>query len=397
MQMFIDHLLFSLKTLKQYRLRSFLTILGVCIGVFSIVAIITMGKNGKELIIKEITGTGTNLVIAHNDQMTETRADKFAYLTETQIEAMKREIPGIYDLAPQYFLQTPMKVRGENKMILVSGVGANWFDVRGLNLIVKGRRFNEEENRVGEKVCIIGQELFHSLFGRHDELGEEVNVEGTYFRVIGLMGFKLKFGPMDANNAIVIPSSCARRLLGTENIYLVFFKAKDKESISLLKDRIKAYLLDMFSGKDLWDVHTMDEMIEILGKITNIVSIVMGCIGGISLIVSGIGIMNIMLVAVRERTREIGIRKAVGATRSDILLQFLTESIILCFIGGITGIGLAVSVLFLIGNAMNLTISISFWAISLGFVFSLLVGIFCGVYPASLASKLDPISALKYE
>ncbi|MEW6607481.1 MAG: ABC transporter permease [bacterium] len=395
--MFVDYILSSLKSLKQYKLRSFLTILGVTIGVFSIVAIITIGEEGKRLIIREITGSGTNLVVAHNDQMMETRVDKFAYLTETQLETMKRDIPGIADLAPQYFLSTPMKVRGENKLITVIGVPANWFEVRGLDLIIKGRKFTDNEVKSSEKVCVIGHQLFNSLFGKQKKLGQEINIEGTYFKVIGLMGFKLKMGPMDPNNALLLPSSCVKRLLGAQEIYLVFFKARNGVSVSGLKERVENYLFKTFSNRKVWEVVTMDEMIEMLSTITNIISIVISSIAAISLLVGGIGIMNIMLVAVRERTREIGIRKAVGATKKDILWQFLIESLILCLTGGIIGIGAAIGVILLIAKMMNLDIFLSFWAIMLGFSFSCLVGIFFGVYPAHLAAKLNPVEALRYE
>lgn len=395
--MFIDYITSSLNSLKQYKLRSFLSMLGIIISVFSIVSIITLGQGGKELIIREFTGSGTDLVVAHNDQMTETRMDKFAYLAEAQVEAMKRKIPGIADLAPEYLLSTTMKIGGESKMIPVIGVPANWFDVRGFDLVVRGRRFTEDEVRHSQKVCIAGQELFNSLFGKSKALGQEISIEGIYFNVIGLMGHKLKLGPFDINNALILPSSCMQRLLGTQEVYVVMFKAKDGVHPSVLKERIGEYLRETFSGKDLWAVHTMDELIKILDTVTNIISIVISSIAGISLLVGGIGVMNIMLVAVRERTREIGIRKAVGATKWDVLWQFLIESLILCSLGGGIGILTGVSLLLLIARLMNLAIFVSGGAIVLGFTFSCLVGIFSGVYPAYVAANLNPVEALRYE
>ncbi|MEW5767049.1 MAG: ABC transporter permease [bacterium] len=396
--MLIEYILFSLKSLRQYKLRAFLTVLGVMIGVFSIVAVITIGQGGKELILSELGRGGANLIVAHSTQiMMETRQDKLDYLTEDQVRAMKGDIPGIEDVAPEYFLSTTMKVRGENKLIPVLGVPANWFELWKLD-IIKGRIFTEQEVKSSQKVGIIGQKLFNSLFGDLKALGrQDVEVEGTYFRVIGIMAYKLELGPWDLNNALILPSSALQRLLGAEEVYEVLIRAKDNVSVPILKERIKKHLRKLFSDREGWEVTTMDEFINIVDKVTDIISIVISSIAAISLVVGGIGIMNIMLVTVRERTREVGIRKAVGATRQNILYQFLTESLMLCLLGGIVGMGAATGVILLIAKVMDLAISLSGGAIVLGFTFSCLVGIFFGVYPAHLAAKFNPVEALRYE
>lgn len=395
--MWLDYLIFALKSFRQYKLRSSLSMLGVAIGTFSIVAILTIGEGGKRLIISLITGGGTNLVVAHNDQMAETRMDKIAYLTEENLEEMKREIPGIDDLAPQYFLSTEMKVNGENRALTVLGVPHKWFRIRGLDLVARGRIFTEEEVRSCQKVCLIGQDLFKSLFGEPQTLNHEIEIEGVYFRIIGLIGYKLKIGPMDPNNIIMLPSTCAQRLLGTSEIYLVFIRAKEGISTSGVKEKVSDYVTSVFSGRKVWDVNTLDEMLDILDKVTRVISLVMSSIAAISLLVGGIGIMNMMLVAVRERTKEIGIRKAIGAADRDILFQFLIESIILCLMGGSIGVGSSVGIIFLLIKMMHLDISLSIGIVFLGFFFSSLVGIFFGVYPAYLAAKLKPVEALRYE
>ncbi|MEW6102745.1 MAG: ABC transporter permease [bacterium] len=395
--MFRDYLLFALNSFRQYKLRCSLSMLGVAIGTFSIVAILSIGEGGKKLIIGLVTGSGTNLIAAHNDQMMETRPDKFAYLSENDIEKIKRKIPGIDDIAHTYFLSTPMKVRGESKLITVGGIPANWFKVRGLELVVKGRKFTEKEIRTSQKVCLIGQELFKSLFGEEESLDKEIEIEGTYFKIIGLLGFKVSLGPMDPNNAIMIPDTSAKRLLGASEIYMMFIKAKDGVSTSLVKDRVSDYIKKLFGGRKVWDVHTLDEMIEILGSVTKVISIVIGSIAAISLLVGGIGIMNMMLVAVKERTREIGIRKAIGANDYDILWQFLIEAVILCLIGGCIGVGSGISVILLVTKMFHIDLSLSAFPIILGFFFSCLVGIFFGVYPAYVAARLKPVDALRYE
>ncbi|MEW6094990.1 MAG: ABC transporter permease [bacterium] len=395
--MWLDYLLFALNSFKQYKLRSSLSMLGVAIGTFSIVAILTIGEGGKKLIISLITGGGTNLIVAHNDQMMETRVDKFDYLTESHLLKIKREIHGIDDVAFQYFLSTPMKVSGENRLLTVIGIPENWFKVRGLDIIAKGRKFTDGEVRTSQKVCLVGKDLFKSLFGEEENLNHELEIEGTYFKIIGLLGYKLKIGPIDPNNIIMVPSTSIQRLLGASEIYLMFIRVKDGISTSTVRERVDEYIRKIFSGRRTWDVRTMDEMIEILGNVTRVISIVITCIAAISLIVGGIGIMNMMLVAVRERTKEIGIRKAIGATDSDILWQFLIESIILCLIGGGIGVGGGVGIILLVTRMFHIDISLSIGPVILGFFFSCLVGIFFGVYPAYLAAKLKPVDALRYE
>lgn len=391
----IDCIIASFSSLIQHKLRSFLTMLGMIIGVFAITTVLAISKGGKELILSEFLTAGTNIVMAFNAQM-ETRTDKFAYLTEEQVMAMKEVIPQIDDLSPIHFLQIPLKVKGRMKQIQVLGVPENFFRVRGIKAS-SGRMFTGDELLRYEKVCVVGKELFYDLFGKNRRLGQEIKVEETYFRVIGVMGHKLEFGPININNAIGIPSSCAMRLLGTRDIYAVQFLAKEGVSVPLLKNRIKDYLRQIFGGRDNFDVHSVDELLSMLDKVMAIISIVLGSIAGISILVGGIGIMNIMLVSVRERTHEIGIKKACGATKGNILLQFLIEALALCSIGGGMGILASVGLVLIISKMMNLAFFISGMAIILGFGFSFLVGIFFGVYPAYIAAQLNPVEALRYE
>lgn len=391
----IDYTTSSFNSLIQHKLRSFLTMLGMIIGVFAITTIITISKGGKELILKEFLTAGANIVIAFNSQM-ETRTDKFDYLTEHQVMAMKEVIPQIDDLSPVHFLQIHLKVKGRMKQITVLGVPENFFRVRGIKAS-SGRFFTMDEVSRYEKVCVVGKELFYDLFGKTKRLGQEIKIEETYFRVIGVMGHKLEFGPINVNSAVGIPSSCAQRLLGSRDIYAVQFLAKEGVPIPLLKKKIKNYLKTIFDGRDSFDVHSVDELLSMLDNVMGVISIVLSSIAGISILIGGIGIMNIMLVSVRERTREIGIRKACGATRNNILLQFLIESLFLCSIGGGIGILGSVGLVLIISKMMNFAFFVSSLAIILGFGFSFLVGIFFGVYPAYIAAKLNPVEALRYE
>ncbi|MBU1752597.1 ABC transporter permease [bacterium] len=391
----LDCITSSFSSLIQHKLRSCLTMLGMIIGVFAITTVLAISKGGKELILSEFLTAGTNIVMAFNAQM-ETRMDKLACLTEDQVMAMKEVIPQIADLSPMHFLQIPLKVKGRMKQITVLGVPENFFRVRGIKAS-SGRMFTGEEVNRYEKVCVVGKELFYDLFGKTKRLGQEIRVEGTTFRVIGVMGHKLEFGPININTAIGVPSSCAMRLLGTRDIYAVQFLAKEGVSMPLLKKRIKNHLRQIFGGRDSFDVHSVDELLSMLNKVMGVISIVLGSIAGISILVGGIGIMNIMLVSVRERTREIGIRKACGATKGNILLQFLIESLALCSIGGGMGILASVGLVLIISTVMKVAFFISGMAIILGFGFSFIVGIFFGVYPAYIAAKINPVEAMRYE
>ncbi|MDI6781208.1 MAG: ABC transporter permease [bacterium] len=390
-----DCIIFSFSSLIQHKLRSCLTMLGMVIGVFAITTVLAVSKGGKQLIISEFLTAGTNIVMAFNAQM-ETRTDKFACLTEEQVMAMKEIIPQIDDLSPVHLLQTLLKVKGRMKQITVFGGPENFFRVRGIKAS-SGRMFTGDEVVRYEKVCVVGKELFYDLFGKTKRLGQEIKIEGTYFRVIGVMEHKIEFGPININDAIGIPSSCAMRLLGTRDIYAVQFLAKEGASIPLLKKRIKTHLRQIFGGKDNFDVHSVDEILSMLDKVMGVISIVLGSIAGISILVGGIGIMNIMLVSVRERTREIGIRKACGATKDNILLQFLIESLTLCSLGGGLGILASIGLVLIISTVFKIAFFISGIAIIIGLGFSCLVGIFFGVYPAYIAARLNPVEALRYE
>jgi len=391
----LDCITSSFSSLIQHKLRSFLSMLGMIIGVFAITTILTISKGGKEIILSEFLTAGTNIVMAFNAQM-ETRTDKFAYLTEDQVMAMKETIPQIDDLSPIHLLQILLKVKGRMKQVVVFGVPENFFRVRGIKAS-SGRMFTVEEVSRYEKVCVVGKELFYDLFGKTRQLGQEIKIEGTYFRVIGVMEHKMEFGPINMNTAIGIPSSCAQRMLGTRDIYAVQFLAKKGVPIPLLKKRIKEHLRQIFGGRDSFDVHSVDEILSIFDKVMGVISIVLGSIAGISILVGGIGIMNIMLVSVRERTCEIGIRKACGATKGNILLQFLIESLFLCSMGGGLGILASVGLVLIISIMFKVAFFISGPAIIIGFGFSFLVGIFFGVYPAYIAAKLNPVEALRYE
>ncbi|MBU0600313.1 ABC transporter permease [bacterium] len=392
---FLDCLISSISSLIQHKLRSFLTMLGMVIGVFAITTVLTISKGGKELILSEFLSAGTNIIMAFNAEM-EQRMDKLAYLTEDQVMAMKETIPQIDDLSPMYFLMTPLKVKGRMKQITILGTPENFFRVRGIKAS-SGRIFTENEVRRCERVCVVGKELFYDLFGKTRTLGQEIRVEETYFRVIGVMGHKMEFGPIDINSAIGVPSSCVQRLLGAREIYAVQFLGKEGVSIPLLKNKIKNHLRQIFGGRDRFEVHSVDELLSMLDKVMGVIAIVLGSIAGVSLLVGGIGIMNIMLVSVRERTREIGIRKACGATKSNILLQFLIESLALCSIGGGIGILASIGLVLIISAVMKIAFFISSLAIIIGFGFSFFVGIFFGVYPACIAAKTNPVEAMRYE
>jgi putative ABC transport system permease protein len=400
----------AIESLSANKLRSGLTILGIVIGVAAVIAMLAVGDGAQQTITGSISGIGTNLLFVFSgNQQQDVRNGQPLTLSDAQALADQFQAPAVQAVAP--VLQgnnLSVTVGGEQTTTTVNGVTPEYALVRNYHM-TEGE-FISQENELGNaSVAILGPQVADKLFGRHDGVtGETVRIEGQPFRVIGVLESKggSSFGSQD--NVVLIPFTTAQaRLIHRQNnrVDVIFVEAVNSEVVNEASEQIKEIIRSrhhIFLGADDFTVFSQADFVQTAQTITGVFTIFIGGVAGISLLVGGIGIMNIMLVSVTERTREIGLRKALGARRRDILIQFLTESSLLSLLGGIIGIGLGWLLSTLIGriaaaNNTPFTPSVGLNAILLATLFSTAVGLFFGIYPASRAAGLEPVEALRYE
>ncbi len=396
-------------------MRSFLTILGIVIGVASVIILMSVGQSAQDYILNQVKGVGSNLVFVIPGG---TSGSKFAApassrgviiktLTSLDVDALKRE-PTIAAVSPLVNGQATIAYGNNNNSIPYQGVAADFFPMRGFG-VSSGRIFTSSDVGSSNRIVLIGQTVAKTLFGDVTPLGKFVRLGNIPFQVVGVLENKgVGPGGIDQNNMAIVPITVAQnQLLGITYYNYLLVEANDAYNIDFVTSRVKTVLRQNHHitdpAKDDFTVETQADILSILGNITSVMTIFLTAIASISLLVGGIGIMNIMLVSVIERTREIGLRKAVGATTADILKQFLTEATLLTLMGGVIGIGLGALVTFgayLIiakGLAVDWTFVLPLDAVLLGAGVSILTGIVFGFYPARQAAKKSPIEALHYE
>lgn len=400
----------ALESLYSNKLRSILTILGIIIGVGAVIAMLAVGQGAESTITGSISGIGTNLLFVYSGNFSNPDVRNVKEISMDDAEALldHYQAPSVADVAPMVDGTLEVTANGEKKTSSINGVTPGYQTVRNAEL-TEGT-FITEENLLGRaSVAVIGVDVAKALFDRTDGLvGESIRIDGQPFRIIGVLKSKggSAFGSED--NVVLVPLSTAQmRLLhkNSDEIDMLLVQATSAETVSLASDEIANILRVRHRtkvGMDDFTVFSQQDFVSVAQTITGVFTIFLGGIAGISLLVGGIGIMNIMLVSVTERTREIGLRKALGARRRDILIQFLTESSLLSLFGGIIGIGLGWLISFIVGKIAAATGSpfnplISFNAILLATVFSTAVGLFFGLYPANRAANLEPVEALRYE
>ncbi len=374
------------------KIKSFLTMIGIIIGVANIILVVAVLQGGKALILDEFGGLGANLIYVYSLP----DVGMVGYLTEKEIKGMC-QIPQIVNITPEVFIDTQIRIGKKEKNISVIGTLPCFKDIERIK-ILKGRGFLSTDLEFQRKVCIIGDTIAKDLFKTQEAIGKEMRIKGINFKIIGVMQKKRLLGfEKFVGDTFYIPSTTAQRVLGIKEISTALIQVKDTNQINKVISIIKEFLKKRHGGKELFEVQGIDEVISTIKVVTGIIALVIGCIAGISLLVGGIGIMNIMLVSVRERTHEIGIRKAIGAKNKEILIQFLIESCILSLIGGIIGIIIGLLGANIVSLITNLPFLISWQSICLGFGVSFGVGVIFGVYPAKCASALTPVEALRYE
>ncbi|MCL6590112.1 MAG: ABC transporter permease [Firmicutes bacterium] len=388
----------ALNQLTVNKMRFFLTLLGIIIGIMAVIALMSIGSGATAMISGEFETIGTNMIFVQFDYRKEDAAPQ--NLLEKDVKALRMGSDLTTALTPFAQASSQVKAGRETQFITISGVGEDFLRVQGAKL-AKGRFFNALEVGAAKYVCVLGWDLYGKLFVQNDGLGKTVRIQGKKFMVIGVMEKKdqqtmVRDGITD-NMRLYMPISTLKRIWNVKGYPLVMAQPIDLELTKAAVSQFRGILARLYGPKNNFLVSSMEEILKDSLERMQIITWFLVGLGGISLLVGGIGIMNIMLVSVKERTQEIGIRKALGAKKKEILWQFLTEAVILCLLGGCIGIvcGCLLAVGIKATNVIPAKISGS--SIVLAVSFSMAIGLFFGIYPAYKAAGLDPIESLRYE
>ncbi len=398
----------ALQSILLNKLRSLLTILGIIIGVASVIVMIAIGNGAKLEIEKQISSIGTNLIIVLPGAASSggVRFGSGTQMTLTIQDAKSlKESPYIENTSFSIHEVSQVIYRNMNWSTLIRGTNIHFFSVAEWEL-ERGRFFNEEEIKSSQKVAILGKTVIKNLFGSEDPLQKSIRIKKVPFIVIGVLKEK-GISPRgdDQDDVIIIPYTTAqKKLFGNilpDRVRIIYVKAKSYEDLEMAEKDIKIILRQKhglrIDQEDDFTIRNLTQFLKARQQSSEIMTILLSVVASISLIVGGIGVMNIMLVSVTERTREIGIRMAIGASSFDIQIQFLMESILLCLLGGISGVLLGIGSCIVSEYFFNIPVLITTFSVAISFLLTFMVGIFFGYYPAYKASQLDPIEALRYE
>jgi len=401
--MILGTLLMALKEIRRNAMRSFLTMLGVVIGVGSVIALVTVGDGTTAGVKASISSLGDNLLMisagAHRRGPTRSAASSFEV---ADADAIRRDIAGAALVAPSSGKQMLVVYGNQNWSTSVTGSTEDFFTIRGFE-IGDGRLINASDVKAGRAVCVIGATPAKELFGSGDPLGESIRVGKLACQVVGVLASKGS-GTMGTDNddTIIMPlRTFQQRIVGNRNVSMIYVTVAEDRPTSNVKMQIEALLRERrrigAGAENDFNVRDVAEIIETVSQATGMLTALLAAIAGVSLLVGGIGIMNIMLVSVTERTREIGIRLAIGARGRDVLLQFLIEAMVLSTLGGALVVGLGLGGGYAAVNAMDVPFIVSPQIVIIAFVFSAFIGVLFGFLPARKAARLDPIDALRHE
>lgn len=403
--MYKESFLMAWASLIANKMRSILTMLGIIIGVAAVIALVSIGNGVKQDIQNSISSLGSNLLMvmpgAPRTPAVRPSAGSMKSLKVSDYEAIAK-LDGVKAASPMTNGSYVVIYQNKNWTTSVSGVSYNYLDVN--NWSMKSGRFLSEKNvQNRERVAVVGKTVVKNLFGDEDPVGAEIRVKNIPFRIIGVLNSKGS-GAMgnDQDDMVIIPYTTAmERVEGVDYLRMIYVVGKDENGIDRLQSDIENLLRVRHGIKDTnlddFNIQNMNSIMETMEETTGTLTLFLGAVAAISLVVGGIGIMNIMLVSVTERTREIGVRKALGATYSVIVTQFLIEAVVISLMGGIIGIILGIGSSKLIGMASGMSTVISVPTIVMSFAFSMAIGLIFGIYPARKAAKLNPIDALHYE
>ncbi|EJL43004.1 ABC transporter permease [Brevibacillus agri] len=394
---FMESFYTALEGIWANKMRSCLTMLGIIIGITSVIAVTTLGEGGQKAINDEMEKFGQNTfnVFINWDTKEEIAADD---LTIEDAEVLSRISPAIEYIVPYNSNTIELKGPKKEERVNLTASTPDYFAMQKTMKVAKGRLFNSADDKEQRAVVVLEDKLGEKLFGQMNPIGQRVRWGNNSLVVIGTYTEeKFKFDMGAETFGAVVPIRYYHSLQEEPSVQMFMGKAVDKPSVDPAMQQVKQYLTRKHQKQDHYMVRSMQESVDQFNQLTGTLTLIFSVIAGISLVVGGVGVMNIMLVSVTERTREIGIRKALGARRSDILIQFLIESVIVCLIGGLIGVLFGLGIAALIAQFANLPPLLSWNSVFIAFGFSSAIGIFFGLYPANKAAKLDPIEALRYE
>jgi putative ABC transport system permease protein len=385
----------ALDALRANRLRSSLTMLGVIIGVAAVVVLVAIGSGARREVEAQVEGLGSNLILVLPGRFEFGSAPSVSRLTLDDVETLGRVVGSPSSVAVTVSSGETLRVGSAEAFATVNGTNENTplvFD----RPLARGEYFSGSDVDTRRRVAVLGSGIAETLFPGIDPLGRQVSIAGVRFRVIGVFTELGSTFGVSRDEEVHIPVTAAQRLFGVQRIDGLAVKAPSTDGIEDLQRRLVEALQEKYPGEEFSAV-TQTQILGTVGRILSLLTLVLAAIAGISLLVGGVGVSNIMLVSVRERTREIGLRKALGARQRDVLVQFLIEAVLLTTIGGLVGIGLGVGASLVLDAVTPLPALIAWWSPVLAFGVSVAVGVFFGVAPARRAGRLDPVMALRTE
>ncbi len=397
----------ALGALRANKLRSFLTMLGIVIGVSAVIAMVALGTGAQKAVEERITALGTTLLTINPGQVRGgggiIAVDERARLTVRDAQALAERSTLLTAVQPEISRNFQLQYHNRNTNSSIIGTTSNYPEVRRFQLAA-GRMFTPAEDQAQKRVAVLGSQVVENLGIEHPSalIGENIRIRGIQFEIVGVMAPKGQQGWMNPDDQILIPINTARfRLHGTDRLRSINVLARSEADIDNAMAEAQRILRRehklLPGAPDDFQIRNQSDLLNQFAETTQVFGLLLAGIAAVSLLVGGIGIMNIMLVSVTERTREIGIRKALGATKRNVLMQFLIEAVVLCLLGGVVGVFVGAGTAIVLSTFFGWNTQVAPASIAMAFVFSAMVGIIFGVWPARRAARLDPITALRYE